>query len=289
MAYNGYFAKFPNTTYNNVTCTNIMRRAAIDVQIKNDPTLFYRYQIKENVREDQIAQNYYDDSYFAWLIYLANGIIDPFFQWYLTPEQFEDFIIDKFGDYLTSTSRIAYYQINWPSDDATITVGDWDNNLTGEVKKYYDPVFGQGDTIIAYERRQDDTIVDTNMIVKFNMTISSGNGFANSELINIMSSGVTVGQVEFVSGNSTVILVKNVSGNTDPANILYGQNSSTNSTITQTTVVYRNIPADEFAFWTPVSWFDHYNDINEKNKNILLIRSTLAANVSSELTRTLNS
>ena len=44
-----------------------------------------------------------------------------------------------------------------------------------------------------------------------------------------------------------------------------------------------NIPADEASFWSPVTYFDYENELNERNKSILVLKSEYSGNVSKQL------
>ncbi len=65
--------------------------------ILGNPTAIYDYVIKDGERPDTIANAYYGDSNFVWLIFLANDVVDPYYDWPLTQQQFKDFIIEKYG------------------------------------------------------------------------------------------------------------------------------------------------------------------------------------------------
>src|SRR5665213_331800 len=114
----GYFSRFPNTVYANTTCLNIMRRAAISNTALQDVTLYYPYEIRDGLREDLLADNYYKDSYLSWLIYLANRIIDPYFGWYMSPTELDESVqLAGYANTFTATSRVKFYRLNWPDYD----------------------------------------------------------------------------------------------------------------------------------------------------------------------------
>ena len=91
-----YFKKFPSVVYNNLTCADITRNVKIVDQYLRIPNSFYSYENENFDRSDFIADLIYNDSYYDWLIYLANGTVDPFYQWYMDNDQFNKFIEDKY-------------------------------------------------------------------------------------------------------------------------------------------------------------------------------------------------
>src|ERR1039458_2179807 len=92
-----FFSKFPIITYANNQMRDISRRVVLGNNIRQNPLSFYPYDIAMEQRSDVVAYNYYGDSDVDWLIYLTNGIIDPYMGWYLNDDEFNDFIIQKYG------------------------------------------------------------------------------------------------------------------------------------------------------------------------------------------------
>ena len=79
-----YFKNFPTISYGDALVTNIIARAKLDSTVRNKASVFFPYTVRDGERPDIIAGNYYEDPNFAWLIYLANEMLDPYFEWPLT-------------------------------------------------------------------------------------------------------------------------------------------------------------------------------------------------------------
>lgn len=224
-----YFAKFPTIEYANTKCVNITKRPVIADSIDKNPTLFHKYTLKTSSRADVIAENYYEDPFYEWLIFLNNKIVDPYYGWYLNDYDFNNFIELKYGSTANAQERIIHYQLNWPTDDKEISASFYNNSLPDALKKYYTPNFGQSNKIISYKRKQDDFTVSTNRIVTLDIVITSGNGFSVGEIIDIenplMSSVVGGGEVVFA--NSSILKIKHVSGNTSVSYTPASFNSNT--------------------------------------------------------------
>jgi len=113
----GYFNNIPSIEYGSKVARNLMTRPAIKTKLLNNPTLIYDYTIVDGERPDQIADFYYGDVNFVWLIFLVNNIVDPYYDWPLTSNQFKDYIIDKYGSVenaknTTITTNIVHYKHN---------------------------------------------------------------------------------------------------------------------------------------------------------------------------------
>jgi hypothetical protein len=55
---------------------------------------------------------------------------------------------------------------------------------------------------------------------------------------------------------------------------LLNKENGSNTTFTEQTFVANNIPADEASFWSPVSYFDYEDEINENNKSIRVMNKS---------------
>ena len=124
-----YFAKFPTIEYANTKCVNITKRPTLAQELENNPTIFHKYTLKTGARPDVIAENYYEDPFYDWLIFLNNKIIDPYYGWYLNDYDFNNFIKIKYGSNEVAQKKIIHYQLNWPTTDLEITASFYNNNL----------------------------------------------------------------------------------------------------------------------------------------------------------------
>jgi len=286
-----YFNKFPNTVYNDTSCTDITKRVSISQKILRRKNLFYLYEIENDLRPDQVSNYYYNDPAYEWLIYLQNEIIDPYYGWYISENDFNNMIVDTYGSYEKALQKIKYYQLNWFGELSDISVSFYNNNLPDVLKKYYVPDYGAGVKIVSYKLREEDWIVNTNKIMKLNLSsfITSnvnGNSFTTSEIVNIKqnyATSETTANAEVVVANSTVVTIKNVEGSI--ANNFYVVQPSTN-TIAQYTnseVISQNIPSDETIYWTAISCYEYERRKNEANKTIRLLDSNFALEAAENL------
>jgi hypothetical protein len=99
-----YFKYFPKTFYtsnNNVTgvdnITNIISRFGFENQLKENSTAFYPYQIQESDTPEIIADKFYGNPEYHWIVLLFNDIIDPQFDWPLKQNSLIEFINQKYA------------------------------------------------------------------------------------------------------------------------------------------------------------------------------------------------
>jgi hypothetical protein len=281
-----YFSKLPIFEYKNTQCRDLTRRMGLSNQIADTPTNFYPYEVSAGLRSDVLASAYYNDSYLDWLIYLTNGIIDPYSGWHLSENDFEELLKKKYGSIEESQRRTRHYALNWSDDDIAISVSFFENTLPEALKKYYSPNFGVSGKVISYRRRREDWVVNTNKILSTEITLNSDTEFANNELVDFKIDGEVVGGGEIVVVNTSLLVTKNITGNTsaNTATII-GLTTNATANLVETTILDTTIPDEEFIFWTPVTYFDYEREKNEANKQIYLLDANRALQVAEELRR----
>ena len=136
MATKAYFRHFPIIQYGTKIARNIIARPRLKEQILNNPLSFYDYVIEHDQRPDQVASNYYEDPELVWLIFLANDIVDPYYQWPLTQSQFYDHLKEKYGSLEEAKSKILHYKQVDSNGNATgtkISKETYDLHIAGTV------------------------------------------------------------------------------------------------------------------------------------------------------------
>jgi hypothetical protein len=211
---------------------------------------------------------------------MSNDIVDPYYGWYLDDYKLEALIVQKYGSIERSIKLIKEYRNNWATDDNELSLSFYTNNLANEWKKYYSPVWAPyGTKVLSYKRKQEDITINTNRILDF--TISANNGstaFTNNEIVDIRTTGTnTVGTAQLIYANTTTIRVQNVSGNTSAnssvTKYIIGETTGANVTANAVTTVQENVTEDEERFWSPISFFDYEQELNEQKKHIRLVGS----------------
>ena len=289
-----YFEKFPNIYYRNSICKDLSRRISIDnnTDIQGNYDIFYPYELKSHLRPDHVSEYYYEDSELDWLVYLTNKVVDPYYEWYLNDQQFQSMLREKYESFENSIRLIKYYQNNWSNDDTSLTVSFYENNLEQKLKKYYKPDWGMGRKIISYSRKQDDSIVNTNRIVNYDIQYQSANTFIVGEPVDFKLVTSVIGQGQVCYANQTNILVQSVTGdiysNSTYSVIINGTQSSSNCTSNNSSIVTQNISLDEEVYWSPVTCFDYEVNLNEQKKNINLIAAGPHQQIVQQIANTLH-
>lgn len=108
-----YFENFPVIEYQGRKVRDISRRASFARALANNPTLYYSYTVKEDERAEDIALEYYGSVDYVWIVYMANNIIDPYYEWPMDTQTFNDYMVDK---YQAESGRIGEDVLDWTKD-----------------------------------------------------------------------------------------------------------------------------------------------------------------------------
>jgi hypothetical protein len=112
-----YFRNIPKVKYDingaepnkYLNVTNIMKRISFKPSVIEDITDYYPYRVKDGERPDILSHQKYGTVAYAYLIMLINDIYDPLFDWPLTSQQFEKYLISKYGSVSSAMGTTKYY------------------------------------------------------------------------------------------------------------------------------------------------------------------------------------
>ena len=112
-----YFRNIPKVKYDIngaepnkfLNVTNIMKRISFKPSTIEDITDYYPYRVKDGERPDILSFQKYGTVAYAYLIMLVNDIQDPLFDWPLSAQQFEKFLINKYGSVSSAMNTTKYY------------------------------------------------------------------------------------------------------------------------------------------------------------------------------------
>ena len=89
---------------------NLFKKGKLREDIFQDLAFFTKYQIKGNDRPDNVAFEVYDDSSLDWLVLLCNNIVNIQTEWPLPQQQFDEYMLEKYGNYDTLYSGVHHYE-----------------------------------------------------------------------------------------------------------------------------------------------------------------------------------
>jgi hypothetical protein len=284
MAQERYFEKFPVIEYDGNMAVDLTVRTTLMDVVSHNPYIYYPYQLSDNERADQFSYRYYDDPYKSWIIYLTNKIVDPYHEWYLSQEQFNEFITKKYNlPVETLIRKVKYYRTNW-ENNVTISVSRYDS-LPINLKKYWIPNYGQNNVVISYNRSQNEITSTTNKLVSYSV---SSNSFKKDEICQIYLTSGKIGKGQIAGGSETTVYIHHLSNSDDyvtfdETSYIFGEESSSTAIITDARVITQNISDEEEIYWSAVTYFDYENEKNEFNKSIRVLQKNIAPMMANNL------
>ena len=118
-----YFREFPLYEYdfagkgqNAKLVTDIIRRVAVNAKVKANTLIFDKYDVKDGETPEIVADKYYGNPQYHWVVVLVNNITN-WYDWPLETVAYSNYLIDKYGDNIEGTH---HHEISQTSGDTTI-------------------------------------------------------------------------------------------------------------------------------------------------------------------------
>ena len=115
-----YFSKIPDFEYvsrlkdakisDYSRVKKLIKRAKLREDIFQNLAFFTKYDIKGDDRPDNVAFELYGDSSLDWIILVSNNILNIQSEWPLTQKSFDQYLLEKYGDYNTLYNGIHHYE-----------------------------------------------------------------------------------------------------------------------------------------------------------------------------------
>ncbi len=265
-----YFDRFPIVDYDGDIAKNILARVDFTEKTKRDIYSTFEFTLEEGFeRPDLLSYNYYGSSKFDWMIYLTNNIVDPYYDYYKSAEDFKSYMETKYGSNSNARSITLFYRLNWHEDERTITVQQYEALVadeTANARKYWKPKLTNTGAVIGYERIKEDWTVSTNKVLSLSLTVSPS-GFAVGDRVT-QTSTEAYATVDYIDLENNTLTVKHVNG-TFTVNEAEG--------IKEITVISQNIPEAEAEYWYAVNAYEDEKETNELKRNVFVLKSSYLA------------
>lgn len=278
-----YFSRFPTVVYGGKVAIDITRRVKIPEKVRNAIDSYHVYDNAPNLRPDLIAEHYYGSPRFRWLVYLSGKIVDPYYQVYLNDTDFFSAMEEKYGSYEDAVGKVAFWRLNWPSDEAEMSDSLFNQLVPPEMRKYYRAVYLGKEVIGSWIRVREDWSIGTNRIDRITLPVEPDPGFTVGErlVFSTIDENVASAEVEYHSG--TKLLIKNPINLIEAGQTITGATSGAESEVGDTETVAQPIPPNELDFWSPVSFWDMEKEFNDDRRFVTLIDAVYSREVSDDL------
>ena len=289
-----YFDKFPTIVYNGSPVKNILARARLSEETKNNPVNFVPHRLESSVlRADTVAEKYYNNPYYDWLYYFSNEIVDPYYDVVLSDEILNKKIIEKYTSLSYARDYILFYRNNWVGQ-SSISEKEY-YQLSVAKRKYYTSEIDYFGNVTGYSRKKIDWVVSTNKLVTIKVNTVE---FAEVDDIYLQyedgnTTPVAKAQLAAFDSNTLTMTFKNVDGAfvSSANNVVVSKYRNTLYEYTASSIVQTvlNIPTGEVSYWTPVSAYDYEIEENQKKRDIILLRNSQKTKAEEQLTELLRS
>lgn len=91
-----YFQYYPEMRYGDYILKDITKLSRLTDDLDISGLTFLPYTVKEEQTAADVANFYYGDVSYVWLVYLANDMVDPYNDWPMTQNQLEGYIADQY-------------------------------------------------------------------------------------------------------------------------------------------------------------------------------------------------
>lgn len=273
-----YFDKFPLVSYSNNVAKNIIARVDFTSTTRNDINANFDYVLTDGLsRPDMVSQAYYNSPWYDWVLYINNNVMDPYYDYYVSEENLNEYIISKYGSLESARRRIVHYRNNWAIDDGTISINVYDN-LSGKLKKYYKPNISITNQVLNYSRIQEDWIRTTNKVIELTLDPAYISNYNVNDII-LQTSTDAEATVKQIITDKNILIVHHVIGEFATSAAILDINTGPTEQYLDTDGVYKNrnlwenITDDEATFWEAVTAYDYETEQNAIKKYITIIKS----------------
>jgi len=276
-----YFKYFPVIEYENNQVVNILARVKLRDYLKKNTYIYQPYTLKDFDRPDTLADHYYGNFKYAWLIFYANDIYDPVKDWVLDNDNFYKYLNHKYQE--TSYATGKQYSV----DDKV----QFNSLLYGCIESYL------ADNVISGVRFSDNQFKRLAGYWNTGTILPGQYGFFYSsylpdqgsyfQITTPTSTELTVSGTLPLGADSVIVMDSSKWQ-------LIGDLRPGYAVAAQTIKEYRNennlvVDSTYTGTKTPISYFDYEYDANEAKRNIKLIDSRYVPQILQEFKTLLSS
>jgi|TARA_R110000824_G_scaffold25365_1_gene88442 hypothetical protein len=200
-----YFEKFPKMNYDfsgtfSLEMQNIFKRISFTEKTLNDEGNFENYMVKEGKKPEQVADEFYGDPKWWWLVLLSNNIIDVENEWPKNNREIQNI----FKNFLKGNSYYVFDNLDARENDIMIKFGL--DGLTGYPGGIDIENYGVVDNYDSHHHRIDVKKIKGSFSEKDRFTIFRKNTITN-EYDTIDGFGITACAPQYYGSTSCVEFV----------------------------------------------------------------------------------
>tara|TARA_B100000287_G_scaffold202942_1_gene191620 strand:+ start:83 stop:754 length:672 start_codon:yes stop_codon:yes gene_type:complete len=145
-----YVSRLPNAKIGDyIIVKNLFKRGALESDILENIAFHTKYEIKGDDRPDNVAYEVYGNSNLDWLVLTCNNIINVQNEWPMLQNDFDNFLLDKYGSYekVNSTHHYETQEVKNSNDVVIVPKGlQCESNYS---VTYFDSYTGREVTVLS--------------------------------------------------------------------------------------------------------------------------------------------
>ena len=158
-----YFSQFEQGYYDlkgdgkEKLVTDLMTRVKVREKVIDEASLYDKYDVPSGERPEDTAFKHFGSSQYHWVILMTNNITDAYYEWPMSEQTFETFLIDKYAE----PGAIHHYEVS-QSSGRTSAQGPDDYSYLVEVNS--DATGAQSVSNREFEQRLQDQKRQINLL-----------------------------------------------------------------------------------------------------------------------------
>lgn len=106
-----YVSRLPDARISDyINVKNLFKKGKLREDIFQNLAYFTKYKVRGDDRPDNVAFEIYGDATLDWIVLLSNNILNIQTEWPLPQSRFDEFLLNKYGDYNTLYNGIHHYE-----------------------------------------------------------------------------------------------------------------------------------------------------------------------------------
>ena len=145
-----YISRLPDAKIGDyLIVKNLFKRGALEADILENLAFHTKYEIHGDDRPDNVAYDVYGNSNLDWLILVCNNIINVQNEWPMLQNDFDQFLLDKYGTYEKLNSTHHYETTEVKNNRGVVIVPAGLECESDHSVEYYNFMTGRKETIIS--------------------------------------------------------------------------------------------------------------------------------------------
>lgn len=177
-----FFANIPIINYQGTQVRDILKKSQFFKSVLDNYNAFYPYTVLDEDRADLIAFHYYGSWEYDWLVYFSNQMLDPYFDWVPTQDQFDKYLMKKYGSFENALETIHHYRYDRSVDPADAEADykdgyemtpDTFSLLTNIQKSFWKPVYAYEWESEINEAKRNIKLIDNRLLNQIDREITT--------------------------------------------------------------------------------------------------------------------